>query len=485
MTGGFAVATLDGGRATLTPDQLTELESAIAGDLLCAGDAGWEDAVALWNGMVESVPALVVQPTSSDDVAAAVGFAREHALLLSIKGGGHNIAGTAVADGGLMLDLSRMRTVTVDAHAKLARVGPGCRLQDVDRATQEHGLATVLGFVSTTGVAGLTLGGGMGYLTRRFGWTVDNLEEVEIVTADGRIRRASRDENEELFWALRGGGGNFGVVTRFTFRLHEVGPIVYGGLIAWPFSRAAEILSAYQRLTAAAPRELSVWLVLLHAPPAPFIPEQWHGQKLCAMAVCYTGDRARVEETIRPIRALGDPVVDLLREQPYSELQSYLDGTEPAGMHYYWKTEYLTELSDGLLTAMRQLFAECPIPGADLGILHLAGAINEHAEDDAAVGNRDARYVLGVKGMWEPGEPKADAFRAWVRDAWTQIRPFSAGRTYINFQTADEEDERVRLAYGENYGRLAEIKMRVDPDNLFRSNRNIRPLAPFAEPGMR
>jgi FAD/FMN-containing dehydrogenase len=477
MTGGFAVATLDGGSVRLTSTQLKDLEARIAGDVLCAGDGGWEEAVRIWNGMVESVPALVVQPASAADVATLVDFAREHALRLSVKGGGHNIAGTAVADGGMMVDLARLRAIAVDPDARLVRVGAGCRLGDVDRATQEHGLATVLGFISRTGVGGLTLGGGLGYLTRRFGWTVDNLEEVEIVTADGRIRRASRDENADLFWALRGGGGNLGVVTRFTFRLHEVGPMVYGGLIAWPFARAEEILAAYRSLTAEAPRDLSVWLVLLHAPPAPFVPEEWRGRKICGMAVCYTGDLARAAQVVQPIRALGNPIVDLLREQPYVEVQSYLDDTEPAGMHYYWKTEYAAELGDELLASLRERFAACTIPGADLGILHLDGALGERAWDDGAVGNRDVRYVIGIKGMWEPGEPDGEGCQAWIRDAWQAIRPFTLGRTYINFQTGDEGEDRVRAAYGANYERLVAAKARFDPGNLFRSNRNIRPAA--------
>ena len=360
----------------------------------------------------------------------------------------------------------------------VAHVGPGCRLQDVDRATQAHGLATPLGFISEVGVGGLTLGGGLGYLTRRFGWTVDNLEEVEIVTADSEIRRASRKENADLFWALRGGGGNFGVVTRFTFRLHEVGPTVCGGLIAWPFERADEILGAYRAITSEAPRELAVWLVLLHAPPAPFVPQDWHGKKICAMAVCYSGDLTDADAVLAPIRSLGDPVVSLLHEQPYTQVQSYLDETEPKGMHYYWKTEYLAELSDRFLSALPDLFATCPIPGGELGVLHLGGALNEHDEDDGAVGNRDARYVCGVKGMWKSAEPSADTFRQWVRDAWWQLRPFSTGRTYINFQTADEGEERVRATYGANFDRLVEVKKTYDPDNLFRSNRNIQPARP-------
>ena len=471
----LAIAKRDGKHATLTPEQRDDLAAQLDGALLEHGEEGWADAVEIWNAMAATRPALVVQPITARDVAAAVAFAHEHGLLVSVKGGGHNIAGTAIAEDGLTLDMSAMRELTVDPRDRVAHVGPGCRLQDVDRATQAHGLATVLGFVSEVGVGGLTLGGGLGYLTRRFGWAVDNLLEVEVVTADGEIRTASRGENSDLFWALRGGGGNFGVVTRFTFRLHEVGPTVFGGLIAWPFERADEILRAHRRITVEAPRELAVWHALLHAPPAPFVPEEWHGRKLCAMVVCYSGDLARADEVLAPIRSLSDPVIDLLAEQPYTQVQSQLDATEPKGMHYYWKTEYLTELSDDFLSALAELFATCPIPDGDIGVLHLEGALNEHDEDDGAVGNRDARYVFGVKGMWEPDEPKADSFRQWVREAWEQLRPFSTGRTYINFQSADEGEERVRASYGANFDRLVEIKQAYDPDNVFRSNRNIRP----------
>jgi hypothetical protein len=318
------LAGLEGGHVVLPPDWLSDLGSRLEAPPLREGDEGWADAVTIWNGAARRTPALVVQPTSARDVAATVRFARQHGVLLSVKGGGHNIAGTAIADHGLALDMSRMRDITVDADARLAHVGPGCLLKDVDRATQEHGLATVLGFISEVGVAGLTLGGGLGYLTRRFGWTVDNLEEVEIVTADGAIRTAGGHQNADLFWALRGGGGNLGVVTRFTFRLHAVGPTVYGGLIAWPFERADEILEAYRALTHQAPRELAVWLVLLRAPAAPFVPEGWHGKRICGMAVCYSGDLDRVEQALAPVRALRDPIVDLLRPQPYTQIQSYL-----------------------------------------------------------------------------------------------------------------------------------------------------------------
>ena len=469
------LAGLAGTHVTLDVEQLEELESRIEGRLLRDGDDGWDEAALIWNAMVAKAPAVVLQPRSAHDVAAAVDFARDNGLLLGIKGGGHNIAGTSMAEGGIVLDMSAMCDVEVDPEARLAHVGPGCKLQDVDRATQEHGLATVLGFISEVGVAGLTLGGGLGYLARRFGWTVDNLEEVEIVTADGAIRTAHRDENAELFWALRGGGGNFGVVTRFTFRLHEVGPMVHGGLIAWPFARADEVMRAYRAMTAEAPRELAAWLIFLHGPPAPFVPVEWHGQKLCAMCVCYSGDPARTEAVLSPIRALGEPIIDLLDDLPYTALQSFLDETEPKGMHYYWRTGYLTGLDDGLLSTVRDTFAECPIPGAEIGFLHLEGALNEHPEDDGAVGNRDARYVMGVLGMWEPDEPRADEYMQWVRGAWERHLPFSTGRTYVNFQNADEGDDRVRAAYGANYERLAAAKRAYDPDNLFRVNRNVPP----------
>ena len=462
----------------------TALARRLRGPLLRPGEAGFDEATLLWNGMIEKTPALVVRALDVADVIAAVDFARDKDIPLSVRGGGHNIAGTALVDGGLTIDLSLLRGITVDAERRTATVQPGCLLGEVDAACQRHGLATPLGFISEVGVSGLTLGGGLGYLTRRFGWTVDNLLEAEIVSADGLVQRASREENAELHWGLRGAGANLGVVTELTFRLHEVGPTVYGGLIAWPFARAAEILEAYRALTVEAPRELAVWLILLRAPPAPFVPPEWHGELVCGMAVCYSGDLARTEEALAPLRTLGEPIVDLLGEQPYVQVQSYLDDTEPKGMHYYWKTEYLGGIDDGLLDTLRELAAECPIPGADIGILHLAGALNERDEDDGAVGNRDARYALGIKAMWAPGEIADEAARAWIRQAWERVRPFSNGRTYINFQTDDEGTDRVRAAYGGNYDRLVRVKERYDPGNLFRSNRNVTP-APSHDVGRR
>jgi FAD/FMN-containing dehydrogenase len=443
---------------------------AFRGPVLAPGDEGFEEATRIWNGLITTTPALVVQPTGTADVVAAVELARSRGLAISVKGGGHNIAGTALADGGLTIDMSGLRGIRVDPEARTATVQPGCLLGDVDRETQLHGLATPLGSVSEVGVAGLTLGGGIGYLSRRFGWAVDNLLEVEIVTADGRVLRASRDREADLFWGVRGAGANLGVVTSFTFRLHEVGPQVFGGLIAWPFERADEIMGAYRAFSAEAPRELAVWMTMLRAPAAPFVPPQWHGRLVCAMSVCYSGDDP--DRALGPIRALADPVFDGLRQQPYTQVQSQLDDTEPKGDHYYWKTGYAADLGDELLATLRDVAAECPIPRAQIGCLHPGGALNERAWDDGAVGNRDARYVLGVIGVWDPDEPDGAAFPQWVRDAWGRLEPFGTGGSYINFQTADEGEDRVRAAYGANFDRLAALKRAYDPDGLF------KPLAP-------
>ena len=455
------------------PDELVDaLRRALAEPpprFLRPHDAGFAEATQLWNGMIATRPAYAFRPGGTDDVVRAVTFAGDHGLPVAVRCGGHNIAGTAHAPGGLTLDMSALRGVDVDPDERTATVQAGCLLQDVDRATQAHGLAVPLGFYSEVGVAGLTLGGGIGYLSRRFGWTVDNLLEVEIVTADGRVRRASHHENDDLFWAVRGAGARLGVVTEFKFRLHEVGPMVVGGLIAWPFERAAEIFSAYRTFSAEAPRELAVWLLAVRAPAAPFVPPEWHGERVCAMAVCYSGDRP--EEALAPIRALGEPVFDVVAERPYTEVQSLLDGSEPKGEHYYWKSDYLAELSDGFLDTFRELAGECPIPLAQIGILHPGGALNDREADDGAVGNRDARYVYGLIGAWGPEEPRADEFRDWIRAGYQRVRGFGTGGSYVNFQSADEGEDRIRASYGANYDRLMEIKRAYDPDDVFRWTR--------------
>lgn len=468
------ITALDGGRRDLDGRALKSLADDLKGALLRPEDEGYSASVALWNGMITKRPAVVVRAESVDDVVSAVRFAAEHEIELSIRGGGHNIAGLALTDGGMTLDMSGRRGVEVDSAKRLARVEAGALLGDVDRATQEHGLAATLGFVSLTGIGGLTLGGGFGYLSRRFGWTVDDLEAVEVVLADGSIARASRSENADLFWALRGGGGNFGVVTEFTFRLHDVGPQITGGPIAWPASEAERVLDAFRDVTDSAPRELTLVAVRRNAPPAPWLPESAHGTPVVVIVACHSGDAAQAEADLAPITSLGEPLANMIQLRDYTAQQSFLDATQPKGNHFYWKSEFLPGLSDELISTYHAQVEGLTAPANQVVLFHLEGALNEHPEDDGAVGNRDARFACVIQSMWTPESSSGDANRAWVRDAWQALKPFSTGGNYINFQTSDEPDERTRASFRSNYDRLADVKARYDPTNLFRVNRNIR-----------
>jgi FAD/FMN-containing dehydrogenase len=465
---------LAGGARSLDGDSLDAFAAELDGILAREGDDAYAEATSIWNGMIARRPSVVVRAASTKDVVRTVDFARDNEVELSIRGGGHNIAGLCLSDGGITLDMSQMRTVQVDPAARIARVAAGCNLGDVDRATQEHGLAATLGFVSATGVAGLTLGGGFGYLTRRFGWTVDDLEEVEIVTADGTVRRASRTENDDLFWALRGGGGNFGVVTEFVYRLHEVGPQVTGGLMAWPATRAVEVVDTFRQITASAPSELTLVALRRNAPPAPWVPQELHGTPIVVIVVCHSGDPQQAEGDLAPLRALGDPIADLVMVRDYTALQALLDATQPKGNHYYWKSEFVGALSDQLIEAYHAQFIDQNAPANQMVLFQIDGAINEHPEDDAAMGNRDARFACVIQSMWAPDSAAADANIEWVRNAWNAIKPFSTGGNYVNFQTQDEPQERTAESYRGNLGRLREVKAKYDPTNLFRVNRNIR-----------
>ncbi|MDQ3690937.1 MAG: FAD-binding oxidoreductase [Chloroflexota bacterium] len=459
----------------VAPEILETFSADLSGSLLYPGDEGYAEATLLWNGMIKKRPAAVVRAGDTEDVVRTINFVRENDLQVSVRGGGHNIAGLALSDGGITLDMSLMKGVEIDADARLARVGAGCTLGDVDRATQEHGLATTLGFVSETGVAGLTLGGGFGYLTRRFGWTVDDLEEVEIVTADGSVLRASRTVNEDLFWALRGGGGNFGVVTEFVYRLHEVGPEITAGLIAWPASEADGVLALYRRITESAPPELTLVVLMRNAPPAPWLPEAAHGTPIIVMVACHTGSLEQAEIDLAPIKSHGEPLADLIQVKGYAAQQSMLDANQPKGMHYYWKSEFVSGLSDGLLEIYKAQFVDLEAPANQIVLFQLGGALSTHAEDDGAMGNREAAFACVIQAMWPETSPAGDANRDWVRNAWQALRVYSTGGNYVNFQTEDEADSRTVESYRNNYERLAAIKATYDPSNLFRVNRNIRP----------
>ncbi|MFL6199208.1 MAG: FAD-binding oxidoreductase [Thermoanaerobaculia bacterium] len=467
--------TTDGREIDLNPDTLAGLKMRLRGQVLVADDAGYEESRTVWNAMIDRRPAVVVRCLGVADVIACVQFAREQDFLLCMKGGGHNIAGLAIADGALMLDMSLMRGVWVDPGNKIAHAQAGCLLGDVDRETQVHGLAAVLGFVSQTGIAGLTLGGGFGYLTRRWGWTSDNVAGMDVVTADGRLVRASSDENADLYWGLRGGGGNFGVVTGIDYLLYPVGPEIVGGLVAWPQSEAPKVLELYRTLAEQAPPELTLVTLMRPAPPAPWLPKDMHGKPIIAMLACYSGKPEEGEKLVAPIKSFGKPIGDVLVRRPYAQMQALLDATQPKGRRYYWKSEYLPRIETALCEKAMEHAARIRSPHSAVILFQIGGALNGLAEEHSPVGNREARYVLNVAGSWEQAGDDA-ANLGWARDAWNDMKSFSTGGTYINFLTEDEGPERTKAALGKGLQRLAEVKARWDPQNVFRTNRNIAPI---------
>lgn len=455
-------------------DAIDALKQRLRGSLFLPGDAGYEDSRKLWNAMIDRKPAAVVRCLGGADVIACVQFAKDTGILLCIKGGGHNIAGLAAADGALLLDMSLMRGVWVDPQQKVAHAQAGCLLGDVDRETQIHGLAAILGFVSLTGIAGLTLGGGFGYLTRRWGWTSDNVVGMDVVTAEAKVVRASASENPDLFWGLRGGGGNFGVVTGIDYSLFPVGPEVMGGLVAWPASEAPGVLDLYRSLAEAAPPELTLVALMRPAPPAPWLPKEMHGKPIVALLACYSGKPEEGEKTVAAIKSFRKPVGDVLVRRPYTQLQSLLDATQPKGRRYYWKSEYLSRVDPALCAMATEHAAKIQSPHSAVILFQIGGALNQVGEEHSPVGNRDARYVLNIAGSWEQASDDA-ANMQWARNAWNDMKTFSTGGTYVNFLTEDEGPERIQAALGKGLARLAKVKAKWDPQNMFRTNRNIKP----------
>jgi len=452
---------------------IEELKRNVSGQVVLPHDDAYEEARKIWNAMIDKRPALIVRCGSTSDVVRAVNFARDNRLVLAVRGGGHNIAGSAMCDDGLVIDLSHMKAVSVDPGTRRATVEGGATLADFDAATLAHGLATPLGINSTTGVAGLTLGAGFGWLSRKHGMTIDNLESAEVVTAAGEVVRASATEHPDLFWALRGGSGNFGVVTRFEFRLHPVGPNVLSGLIVYPFAQAKQVLQQYRDFLAQAPDELSVWTVLRKAPPLPFLPEQVHGTEILALALLYTGDPSQGEALIEPLRKFGTLVGEHVGVQPYTAWQQAFDPLLAPGARNYWKSHNFSKLDDNLFDAVIEYIGKLPSPQCEIFFGAIGGATTRPAPDSAAYAHRDAQFVMNVHGRWDDA---ADDERCmnWARDFYKASAPFASSGVYVNFLTADETD-RVRSAYGPNYDRLTQVKRMYDPANLFCTNQNIQP----------
>jgi FAD/FMN-containing dehydrogenase len=462
--------------AGVNQKSIDELRARLRGPLLVPGDSEYDASRTVWNAMIDRRPALIARCLGIADVAAGLRFAREYGLPLSIKGGGHNVAGLATCDGGLMLDMSLMRGVWVDPQARTARAQAGCLLGDLDRETQVHGLATALGFVSNTGIAGLTLGGGFGYLTRGSGWTSDSLLSVDVVTADGRALCASEKENSDLFWGLRGGGGNFGIVTSLEYRLDPVGPEIAAGAVAWDATETSRVLEMWQRLVRKAPPELTCPAVLRLAPPAPWLAKEVHGKPIIVILFCHSGRIEEGERLAAPLKAFGSPVGDVLQRRSYVSQQSFLDATQPKGRRYYWKSEFLPRFEQELLAKTAEHAGRIVSPHSGIILFPIDGALNRLAESHSAVGNRDAGAVINITAAWETADDDKVNIE-WARAAWRDIRRFSTGGTYVNFLTEEEGDERTHAAYRDNYRRLVEIKTRWDPDNVFRINKNITPQA--------
>lgn len=455
--------------APRAPDttMIAELAGRLSGTLHQPGEEAYEEACAIWNAMITRRPALVVRPADAGDVAAAIAFAKQNNLPLSVRGGGHNVAGAALCDGGLTIDMSRRRAVTVDADRRSVTVEAGAKWADVDKVTQEHGLVVPNGIISATGVAGLTLGGGFGWTSRRFGFTADNLLEAEVVTADGAIRRANAEREPELFWALRGAGVNFGVVTSFTFRAHPHGPEAMCGMVVHPFEQAREVTRLFREVTENAPDELTCLLVLRKAPPAPFIPEAYHGQPIAAIAAHWTGPPEEGAAAMRPLKETGSPVGDNIAPKPFTDFQSMLDGGQPFGRRYYWKSTETDASSEELMDVLADRAARITSPFSAILMMNMGGAPSRVPVEDSAVGIRGARHVVVFQSSWDDSS-EDDAHIAWARESLDAALPHSSGGAYVNFLTADETAMRLGAAFDQGvYARLRDLKRRYDPQNIF------------------
>jgi len=452
---------------------INSLKSEFRGQIIQPGDSNYDEARKIWNAMVDCKPALIAQVSCADDVSSAIKFAQANKLDITIRGAGHNIAGNSICNDGLMIDFSNMKKVSVDSNKKIALVEPGATLKDFDAEAQKYGLATPVGINSTTGIAGLTLGGGFGWLTRKYGFTVDNLLSADVVTVDGKKLRASEKENADLFWAIRGGGGNFGVVTQFEFKLYPVGPEILAGLLVFPFKQAKSILQQYRDFIQITPPEFNVWVVMRKAPPLPFLPENVHGKEVVVLAICVVSEFDKNERLIESLRSFGDPVGEHIGNMPYVNWQQAFDPLLTPGARNYWKTHNFIELQDDAIDSMTEYAGKLPSPQCEIFIAYLEGKSNTIPADAMAYPGRDLKYVLNVHGRWDDANQDKECIN-WARDFFNSSSKFASGGAYVNFMTEEEKD-RVAKAYGPNYKRLAQIKKKYDPDNLLRYNQNITP----------
>lgn len=457
-----------------TQEQVQALQSGLRGQLLSPADAAYPEACRIYNGMIDRHPALIARCVDVADVILAVNFARDSHLPLAIRGGGHNGAGLSLVDDGLVIDLSPMKGIHVDAKARTVRVEGGCVWGDVDHATHAYGLAVPSGFISTTGVGGLTLGGGVGYLTRKHGLTIDNLLSAEVVLADGRVLTASADENADLYWALRGGGGNFGVVTSFLFKLSPV-QMVFGGPIFYALEEAPAVMRRWRDFIISAPDDINGWLGFHFVPPVAMFPQEHHLKKVCVITWCYTGDVERAEEVFKPLREFGKPLMDFLGPIPWPVLQSLFDAIYPPGLQWYWRSDFVKDLSDRAIDQHTKFGALLPTGHSTMHLYPINGAASRVGRKDTAWSYRDANFVEVIVGV-DPDPANNAGMIQWARDYWEALHPYSAGGAYVNMMM-DEGEERVQAAYRENYARLAAIKAKYDPENLFHVNQNIKPKA--------
>ncbi len=451
-----------------------ELGATFRGDLIGPEHPAYDEARTVFNAMIDRRPALIATCTSADDVAAAIDFARRHELPLAVRGGGHNGGGLGVVDDGVVIDLSPLNSVEVDAAARTVRVGGGCTWREVDAATHEAGLATPSGIIGSTGVGGLTLGGGIGHLARKHGLTIDNLIEAEVVLADGTRARASADENSELFWAIRGGGGNFGVVTSFQFRAHPVSTVLAGPTF-WPIEQTPEVMRFYREFLPAAPRELNGFFALMTVPPADFLPAELHFHKVCGVMWCYNGAEEKAAELFAPVQAFGNPLLHGVAPMPFPALQTLFDGLYSPGLQWYWRADFLRELPDPAIAEHARFGEALPTLHSTMHMYPIDGAVHDVGADETPFSFRDSTWAEVIVGV-DPDPANAGLVREWTVDYWDATHPYSAGGAYVNFMM-DEGHARVRATYGDNYDRLAAAKASYDPGNLFRVNQNIEPAA--------